>query len=316
MPQSERLRDWTDWSVCVVVRLLVAIAQTLPTDMVNSFCRAAAWLLADRLRIRDGITGPSLAAVYPNLEIDRTRTLTRRMWHHLLLMGFELAWARRRLSRSNWRRHFTLHQNRIILDRLLHDRPAVIVTGHFGHFEVGGIFFGMMGLPTLSIARPLDNVYLHRWLTDFRESLGQRLVDKAGCGPAVDAHLRRGGTLSLLADQHAGDRGLWRDFCGRPASCHKALALFSLSNAAPMIVGYTRRTGGVPMRFETGAIDHVDPQQTAGVDVESLTDWYNRALERAIDMAPEQYWWLHRRWRDLPERERKRRQAAARRLAA
>ena len=76
-----------------------------------------------------------------------------------------------------------------------------------------------------------------------------------------------------------------------------------------MIVVYTRRLDQ-PMHFEVGCAGIADPR--AGGDelegVTELTSWYNDRLERVISMNPEQYWWMHRRWREVPEK-------VARRLA-
>lgn len=196
-----------------------------------------------------------------------------------------------------------------MLRALLSDRPSVTVTGHLGNFEVGGYVVGLMGFQTTSIARRLDNPHIHGWVERFRSAKGQHLVDKEGCAADVDRLLQNGGALSLLADQHAGDKGCWVDFLGAPASCHKALALFSLSSKAPMLAAYTRRVDGQPMRFESGCVGVADPiDDSAGVcrSVENLTRWYNARLTDAIRPAVEQYWWLHRRWRKPPERVAKR----------
>ncbi len=119
----------------------------------------------------------------------------------------------------------------------------------------------------------------------------------------VDQHLAAGGSLAILADQHGGPKGCWTNFLGVPASCHKALALFSLAGNAPMFVANTRRIDGQPMRFESSCVDAVDPLDDPNEDcvsVTALTQWYNRALAKDINLAIEQYWWLHRRWRTPP----------------
>jgi KDO2-lipid IV(A) lauroyltransferase len=90
---------------------------------------------------------------------------------------------------------------------------------------------------------------------------------------------------------------------GVPASCHKALALFSLSSDAPMLVASTRRVGFQPMQFEFACYGIADPRRSdASVceSVASLTQWYNDRLAEVVDQAVEQYWWLHRRWREPP----------------
>jgi KDO2-lipid IV(A) lauroyltransferase len=218
-------------------------------------------------------------------------------------MVFEIAWAQRRLHLTNWSEYVRFHGNIEMLDYLLSDRPTVLVTGHFGNFEIGGYVIGLMGFDTMSIARRLDNEFFHDWVQRFREAHGQYMVDKIGCAPIVDKHLQSGGTLSLLADQHAGDRGCWVNFMGVPASCHKALALFTMISDAPMLVGYTRRLNDQPMQFESGVVAVADPRvDPTGVcqSVDSLTQWYNEHLAAIVSQSVEQYWWLHRRWRTPP----------------
>jgi Kdo2-lipid IVA lauroyltransferase/acyltransferase len=291
------------------VRILIAVVQAMPADMGDAFCRSVAVLAAGPLKIRDKTTSENIRRCFPHATPQECRNLKVAMWHHLILMSFEIAWAQRRLHLSNWSQHVQFRDNRLLLRQLLSDRPTVLVTGHFGNFEIGGYVIGLMGFPTTSIARRLDNRYLNDWVGRFRAARGQFMVDKIGCAPQIDEHLRRGGTLSLLADQHAGDKGCWVDFLGVPASCHKALALFTMSSGAPMIAGYTRRIEGTPMRFESGCVgvaDPLDDPDRVCESVTSLTLWYNEQLAEAISLSVEQYWWLHRRWRTPPDQVAKR----------
>ncbi|MEM8670290.1 MAG: lysophospholipid acyltransferase family protein [Planctomycetota bacterium] len=296
-----------------VVRVLVAVIQTLPLDMGDALCRGLARVVSGPLKVRDRVMQDNLSRVFPNASELSRRELSFRMWHHLLLMVCEIAWAQRRLHRTNWSQHVRFRGNRTFLKYMLSDRPSVLVTGHYGNFEVGGYISGVMGFSTLTIARQLDNRFLHRWVEDFRGAKGQQMVDKDGCAPVVEKRLQEGGLLSLLADQHAGAKGCWVDFLGVPASCHKALALFSLSSSAPMLVGATRRAGR-PMQFEfvcTGVADPKDDPEGVCDSVTTLTTWYNQRLAEAISEGVEQYWWLHRRWRTPPERVAKRLAKAA-----
>ncbi|MCA9189948.1 MAG: lipid A biosynthesis acyltransferase, partial [Planctomycetales bacterium] len=98
------------------------------------------------------------------------------------------------------------------------------------------------------------------------------------------------------------------DFFDRPASCHKAVALFALANQAPLMVIYARRDRR-PLHFEIRLVGMHDPQepQLPLDTVPELTQWYNRLMETMIRHWPQQYWWLHRRWKDT----RKKKQLAA-----
>ena len=126
--------------------------------------------------------------------------------------------------------------------------PKVCVTGHFGNFEALGHVSNFWGFRTYTVARTLDNPYLDRLVARFRESMGQRILPKSDSAGQADEVLQTGGILALLGDQHAGKKGCVVDFLGRPASCHKALALFALLNRAPLLVVTCTRADR-PMRF-------------------------------------------------------------------
>lgn len=299
------LKTALDFFAYLIVRLLVAVIQTLPLDVGDAVCRGLAKLAAHHLKIRRRTTRENLCRVFPNATERQRRNLEVAMWHSLMLMVCEIAWAQRRLHLTNWNQYVRFRGNRTILRHCLSQRPVVMVTGHFGNFEMGGYTAGLMGCESTTIARRLDNPFLHRWVERFRSAKGQRLLDKDGCANEAGAHLAAGGTLSILADQHAGPKGCWTHFLGVPASCHKALALFSLGSGAPMIAGCARRIDGRPMQFESACIAVADPDDDPEGhcrSVESLTRWYNRQLAQSIGQSVEQYWWLHRRWREPPPR--------------
>ena len=119
-------------------------------------------------------------------------------------------------------------------------------------------------------------------------------------------YLERRGNLALLGDQDAGKRGLFVPFFGQHASTFKSIALLALQHRAVIVVGYAIR---LPddfsnyrwVRFEQGCEAVLDSEDYQGPNaVRELTTDYTRALERAILRAPEQYFWVHRRWKSQP----------------
>ncbi len=313
-----RLRQLTDWLVYFLIRVFICVIQSLSIETCTTVSRFLAYLACDVIRIRSSVVDENVRHVYPHLAADERRKFARRMWEHLFLMVCEVAHVRRKVHEASYRQYVTFHNKRLLVRYLLDPRPTVLVTGHFGNFEVAGYVLGLFGFPSFTIARRLDNPYLDRFISRFRSSSGQYILPKDGCSQQVDAILRAGGTLSLLGDQHAGNQGCWVDFLGRPASCHKAVALFTLTTGAPQLVCYVRRLGQ-PMKFEVGVVDAADPQvwdnELAGV--KPLTQWYNERLAEVIHADPEQYWWVHRRWKGEPgkRRRRKRRQERESRAA-
>jgi KDO2-lipid IV(A) lauroyltransferase len=105
----------------------------------------------------------------------------------------------------------------------------------------------------------------------------------------------------MLADQDAGQRGLFVDFFGRPASTHKAIALLAIEHKAPVAVGVACRVGP-GFRYEIRCAEVIQPEEFEGTsdDARLLTQRYTTALETLIRQDPSQYLWLHRRWKHQP----------------
>ena len=147
-----------------------------------------------------------------------------------------------------------------------------------------------------------DNPYLNDFLLHrFRQRTGQCILYKDGDFERIQAALASGGVIATLGDQDAGQRGLFVDFFGRPASTHKAVALLALEHNAMMVVIGVPRTGE-PMQYKIAAEEVILPEEYAGRPdaMRAITQRFTAALERLARRTPEQYFWLHRRWKHAP----------------
>jgi KDO2-lipid IV(A) lauroyltransferase len=299
-----RARDLVHRLVYVIVRYVIALIQIPSIEACEVLCSVLAFLASDVLRIRRRVVDENLRFAFPHMSRSERDLVQRRMWKHLLLMACEVAHAPRKIHRTNWYKFVTLERKAELIKYLMDPRPTALVSGHFGNFELGGYITGLLGFPTFTVARPLDNPYIDRFVNRFRQVYGQYILPKQGSAGQLAAVLEAGHAITLLGDQHAGPKGCWVDFFGRPASCHKAIALFTLTSGAPMLVVYARRTR--PLHFSVGLEGIADPAfrgpELNGVP--ALTRWYNEKMELAIRRTPDQYWWLHRRWKDAPPRKR------------
>ncbi|MEX2170123.1 MAG: lysophospholipid acyltransferase family protein [Pirellulales bacterium] len=295
------LRRTIDYVAYFALRVLVCIVQALPLEVCEQLASGLATLFTHVLPARAGVIAENLRTAFPRITNAEIKKLTWAMWRHLFLMGIEIAHAPRKIHRTNYRQYMRIPEIEQVVRIMLAGRPVVVISGHYGNFEMGGYLLGLLGFPTHSVARRLDNPYLDRFVNDFRRRTGQHILNKTGSGDQIERLLNSGGTLALLGDQHAGDKGCWVKFFGRPASTHKAVALFSLSFQAPTMVSYVRRRGGV-FQYDLRCDDAIDPRDPSFQQgtVPLLSEWYTRCLERIIVAAPEQYWWVHRRWKGEP----------------
>ena len=285
------------------VRVVICVIQALPRTSCERWARRLSNFLANRVRIRRQVVRDNLRQAFPAFTVDERRETARKMWEHLLLMVVEIAHANRVIHKTTWRRSLRIHGMEDFVRTLWLDRPKVILSGHYGNFELAAYLFGLFGFRIFSVARELDNPLLDRFVTEFRESRGQRILPKKGSAPDVALVLDEKGAIGLMGDQAAGPKGCWVEFFGRPASVHKAIGVFALSSAAPVMVCSATRRGRLfdyDLRVEGIADPASGRPETA--DLTSLSQWYTTLLEAAVRREPAQYWWVHRRWRGAPRR--------------
>ncbi len=298
---ADMLRKPIDFAVYCLVRAIIAVVQALPMEVCETGCEVLATLFIRILPIRRKVVDDNLRQAFPELTAAQRKAIAWQMWRHLLLMMVEIAHTPRKIHETNWKEHSHIVNQELFVRTLLAGRPLVLISAHYGNFELGGYLMGLFGFPTYTVARPLDNVYLDRFVNEFRGRTGQYILDKTGSSDEIQRVLARGGILTLLGDQHAGKKACWVDFFGRPASTHKAVALFSLGNNAPTMVSYARRMGK-PLHYEVGPEAICDPLaadfQMGSIPL--LAQWYTTHLENLIRRSPEQYWWLHKRWKGQP----------------
>jgi KDO2-lipid IV(A) lauroyltransferase len=298
-----------DFLVYAVIRGVVCVLQALRFETACGFAGWLAWLgyrvdKRHRLVAQENLE-KAFPGKYTPAEIDK---LVRGIYQHFCRVLIEILFIPRKLHLGNWRRSIELHGGRQIVDALLSGRPLLVVTGHFGNWEMAGYALGLFGFTTHAIARPLDNPYLDRFLRMFRERTGQKILAKHGDFEHMQSVLENGGVLATLADQDAGPRGVFVDYFGRPASTHKAVAIMAMEYNVPMIVVGTPFYDGKYHILPTNLIDPATYGSTPDA-IKAITQQFTSDLESVVRRHPEQYFWLHRRWKHQPAEKKKKKAA-------
>jgi KDO2-lipid IV(A) lauroyltransferase len=298
---------------------LVGAVRRLPVRVAAGLSAGLAWvllhLLPRRLSRFDIASANLRTAFGDDLTDARAQQIIQGMWTHLFRMVIELVQLPGQFRLETCAEILQFEKRNECVQALLSDRPVLLLGGHFGNWEISLQTFGEFGFPMGVVARDLDNPWLHRWFLRYRQSTGHQVLSKSGAGPEIAERLAAGGMVSLLCDQDAGRSGVFVDFFGRPASTFKSIALLALEFNALIIVGGAWRLppeaqrGARWVRFCLTTEDIIDPQDFQSANaVELLTRRFTAALESLIRRAPEQYFWVHRRWK-TPPGPRRRRQA-------
>lgn len=181
-------------------------------------------------------------------------------------------------------------------------RGVLFLTAHLGNWEYSALGMAAAGVPASVVARPLDNPLLDAWLTAFRTSNGNTIIEKHDAARGMLKALRGGGVLGVLADQHVGPPdGIPAPFFGRPASTTSALARIVDRTEALVLPAAAIRIAPSRYRLVVESVLDVRTLPAEEREVAPLTARFNAILEEMIRRHPEQWLWLHNRWRPDPE---------------
>jgi KDO2-lipid IV(A) lauroyltransferase len=291
-----------DYLVYLGVRVTVAVLQMLPMETAYFLARILGRLgyVVDRRHRRVALVNVEHA--FGGRLTDRQRLkLVRAVYDHFAKVIVEIALIPRKLHLGNWKKRVTLDNVAQAVSCVLSDRPTIIVTGHFGNWEMAGYLVAAIGIKSYAIARDLDNRYLHEFVQRFRQWSGQTILSKTRDFARILRVLADGELLISVGDQSAGPRGYFVEFFGRSASTHKGVALLAMKYNAPVIVGYALREGR-GFHYRVGCSNALDPRDylDSADPAVALTQDFTRALETVIRRTPEQYLWLHNRWKHEP----------------
>ncbi len=239
---------------------------------------------------------------FPDMREPEVSRIAHESFRHLAMVyGAELLITPRLVTPWTWHRYMRLKNFDEALPLLLKKRGCIMVTAHYGSFELLGYVLAVIGFDMVAVMRPLDNELLNHYLLDRREASGLKLLYKKGATRSAGDVLESGGALCFIGDQDAGSRGMFVDFFGRKASTYKSIGLLAMEYDVPIIVGYARRSGQ-GFSYEMGVTRIIHPKQWKSQDdpLRWITESYSQAMEQFIREVPEQYLWIHRRWKSKP----------------
>jgi Kdo2-lipid IVA lauroyltransferase/acyltransferase len=182
---------------------------------------------------------------------------------------------------------------------------VLFLTGHFGAWELSCFAHSLYGHPMKFVVREIDNARVERLIGSYRERAGNTPIEKRHASRDILRALRNNETIGILVDQNTTrDEGVFADFFGIPAATTPAIATLALRTGAAVVPGFLiwdRKTRKHRLHFDP-AMDLITTGDAAR-DILENTRACNAVLERMIRLYPDQWLWIHRRWKTRPEGE-------------
>jgi len=295
----------------MIERLQYALAWTflealglLPRPLARA---SAAWaarallLLLPKLRKTAEV---NLQLAFPEWSEDRRRAVIGRMARNLGWMAAEFA-RLPRYTRQNIENVIVLDGHENFLAGQGRGKGVLYLTGHIGAWELSSYAHALYGFPLHYMARPLDNRPLDALVNRYRGGSGNRPVYKNEAARAMLRVLKAAGTVGVLADQNTmPEEGVFVDFFGVSACTSTGIARVALHTDAAVVPGYAvwdEALGKYRLRFEP-PMELVRSGDTER-DVFENTQRFAKVIEGIIRRYPEQWVWIHARWKNRPSGE-------------
>jgi KDO2-lipid IV(A) lauroyltransferase len=282
----------------VAVRGVLRLARVLPLPAAAALSSALGTLMRFVVPSRTRIAREQMAAALGLAPTaPEVRAWTRQSFRHFIGLALVLLRAPARIERDGPGALVAFEGRERLDEALAHGRGAILLTGHFGNWELFGLTAALFGIPMVGVARAMKNPLLDAELRKLRSRFGQRIVEKESAALPFARALKVGECVTLLNDQHAGSRGLRVPFFHADASTYTMAAALARRFGAPIVPWFARADGRlhVTVRFEEPLWSRADLDEEE--DAYRLTRRFHVRLEAAIRADPGQYLWFHRRWK-------------------
>ena len=294
--------DYLQYLAC---RVGIGVLQSLPLGSAYRLARMVGWLICRFDRAHFARAVGHLRLSFPHWDDRRIDRVAKASIRNVVYMFVEMVLTPRLIQPHRWRRHVTLKGISEVARLLIERRQSVaMVTGHFGNWEIAGYTMATIGLPSYTVARHIDNRFINDLIFGVREQAGQKMIYKKGAAERIRAAMETRAAVSFVGDQDAGRKGVYVDFFGRPASTFKSIGLMVMEYRIPLVVVSCRRIGET-FRFEITPQRVIYPRQWAdrADPLRWITQEFTAAIEQIARQCPEQYFWVHRRWKHRPKGE-------------
>jgi KDO2-lipid IV(A) lauroyltransferase len=295
------MREWCEYAA---VWAILKVLGALPRGAARGLATGVAWALYGVLPKLRRTAEFNLRLAFPEWDDARRREVIRGMVRNLGWMAAEFS-RFPRYTRENIEEVLILEGHENFLDGQRRGKGVLYLTGHIGAWELSSFAHALYGFPLHYMARPLDNERVDNLVNRYRCLSGNEPIFKNESARALLKILKEAGTVGILADQNTmPGEGVFVDFFGKAACTTTGIARVALHTDAAVVPGYAywdASIGKYRLRFEPA----VELARTGNTerDIFVNTQRFAKVIEEIIRKYPEQWVWVHARWKARPKGE-------------
>ena len=293
-----------EWLQYAVAWTFVKALGVLPRPLARRVAASATWLLLLLLPKLRKTAEFNLKLAFPEWTESRRHAVMKKMTRNLGWMAAEFA-RLPKYTKKNIENVVVLDGHENFLAGQSRGKGVLYLTGHIGAWELSSYAHALYGFPLHYMARPLDNKLLDALVNRYRGLSGNRPIYKNEAARMMLRVLKESGTVGILADQNTmPDEGVFVNFFGIPACTTTGIARVALHTDAAVVPGYAYWDEDMRkyrLRFEP-PVELIRTGDTER-DVMENTKRFAKVIEEIVRKYPEQWVWIHARWKNRPRGE-------------
>lgn len=278
-------------------KLLLHVIPLLPRKAILLLALISgrlAYLSAKKLR---NVGHANLDHVFKNTKSEtEKKIILKKMFRNFALMGLDLLWFSKH-THKRMQKYLIMDDS---LDFLKEEHGTIVLTGHYGNWELIGQALNVFDIPLASIAAPLKNPKVDELFIKIREQSGQKIFKQQGAMRKMLGTLKNKGKVALLLDQNTLPKngGLFVEFFGLPVPVSSAPAAILKKTGAHLAIGFCTPEPGGKYR---GFIKKVIPPPYDELSLEEITQLMTQEMCDQIQERPECWMWVYKRWKFMAE---------------
>ncbi|MCX6135804.1 MAG: lysophospholipid acyltransferase family protein [Ignavibacteriales bacterium] len=254
----------------------------------------------DYLGYRKGVTLGNLRRAFPEKSDDEIAEIARGAYKSVGIALFELVWYPR-MSREQVNASMRFDHPDVLLNAHKKGKGLLILTAHFGNWELlGGCLVVQLGFPVSGIAKTQSNRLVNRSIDARRMRFGNKVIPMETSLREVMRTLRNGEAVGIVADQAAPKENVLIEFFGTQLPTHQGPSVFCLKMGSPLVAVFPVRAPDGSYDAYVKEVPSADLKDYSDENVTELTRRHVKITEDFIRRFPDQWMWMHKRWKHVP----------------
>ncbi len=291
MKKNKKLQHLTEY---YALKVTMAFLYLFSMETAKKFGFFLADLAFKFVPIRKKHIISSLTKAFPNKTKEEINKTAKDIYKQFICTAVEIIFVSK-MSDSQLKNFVNFENIYLVENALKAGKGAIMLSAHFGNWEMLAISFAKR-YPLSVIVAKQENPYFDEMINGIRSNRGYKTIYKDVAPIGVMKALKRNEFVAILADQHAGDQGVYTPFFFGDVSTPKGPAVFALRAKSPIIVGFCVRQpdGRYVATFEEIPVTYTGNEEE---DIKVIMTKYNEILRKYVEKYPSYWFWFHRRWR-------------------